>query len=74
MSETVEALLCDLLEWVGKHERPYTEVLDAWRTSCPRLPIWEEATERGYVHQHRENRDLMIGLTDSGREFLARRH
>ncbi len=74
MSDTVESLLGDLLEWVGKHERPYDEVLAAWRTSCPRLPVWEEATDRGFVRHFRKDRDMMIGLTDAGREFLARRH
>ena len=43
MSETVDALVLDLLEWIGPTPRPYDEVLDAWRTSCPRLPVWEEA-------------------------------
>jgi D-3-phosphoglycerate dehydrogenase / 2-oxoglutarate reductase len=48
-AETVESLILDLLEWIGSTARPYDEVLDAWRTSCPRLPVWEEAMERGFV-------------------------
>ena len=48
-TETVDALVLDLLEWIGAAPRPYDEVLDAWRTSCPRLPVWEEANERGFV-------------------------
>lgn len=39
MADTVDALILDLLEWLGPGARPYSEVLDAWRTSCPRLPI-----------------------------------
>jgi hypothetical protein len=39
MSDTVDALVLDLLEWIGPRPRPYGEVLDAWRTSCPRLPF-----------------------------------
>jgi len=35
----VEALILDLLEWVATGERSYEEVMDAWRTSCPRLPV-----------------------------------
>jgi hypothetical protein len=49
MSDTVDALVLDLLEWIGPRPRPYGEVLDAWRTSCPRLPVWETAEERGFV-------------------------
>ena len=37
MSDPVDALLCDLLVWTAKQDRPYTEVMEAWRTSCPRL-------------------------------------
>ncbi len=47
--DPVEALILDLLEWIGPHPRAYTEVMDAWRTSCPRLPVWEEANERGFI-------------------------
>jgi hypothetical protein len=42
--DTVESLILDLLKWVGLKPRPYDEVLEAWQTSCPRLPVWEDAT------------------------------
>jgi hypothetical protein len=41
---TVDTLILDLLEWLGPDRRPYVEVLEAWRTSCPRLPVWETPT------------------------------
>ncbi|HEY7902684.1 MAG TPA: 3-phosphoglycerate dehydrogenase [Casimicrobiaceae bacterium] len=50
MSDPVDALVLDLLEWIGPGARPYAEVMEAWRTSCPRLPVWEEANARGYLH------------------------
>jgi hypothetical protein len=49
MTDTVENLILDLLEWAGRKERTYEETMDAWRTSCPKLPVWEDATERGLV-------------------------
>jgi D-3-phosphoglycerate dehydrogenase / 2-oxoglutarate reductase len=52
MTDTVDNLVLDLLEWLGPTPRPYAEVLDAWRTSCPRLPVWEEANDRGYIERH----------------------
>jgi D-3-phosphoglycerate dehydrogenase len=58
MPDPVEALVLDLLAWVGAG-RPYAEVMDAWRTSCPRLPVWEEANLRGYVHCERGQVTLM---------------
>lgn len=48
-TDTVDSLILDLLEWIGPTSRTYTETLDAWRTSCPRLPVWEEATDRGFI-------------------------
>jgi D-3-phosphoglycerate dehydrogenase len=45
----VDSLILDLLEWVSRRERTYEEVMDAWRTSCPKLPVWEQANERGFV-------------------------
>jgi len=49
MTDTVENLILDLVEWVGRRERTYQETMDAWGTSCPRFPVWEDATERGLV-------------------------
>jgi hypothetical protein len=49
--DTVDALVLDLLEWIGPSPRPYDEVIEAWRTSCPRLPVWETANERGLVER-----------------------
>ena len=52
VSETVDSLILDLLEWIGPNPRPYAEVLEAWRTSCPRFPVWEDANDRGFVARH----------------------
>jgi len=50
MADTVVySLVVDLLEWLATRERTYQEVMDAWRTSCPKLPVWEEANDRGLV-------------------------
>ena len=50
MADTVDTLLLDLLQWMGPNPRRYAEVLDVWRTSCPRLPVWETAEDRGLHH------------------------
>ena len=71
MPDTVESLILDLLEWLSPHPRPYAEVLDAWRTSCPRLPVWEEATSRGYViRQRAPGQPAEVSLTALGRAHL----
>ena len=71
MSNPVDALILDLLEWIGPGPRAYTDVMEAWRTSCPRLPVWEDANERGFVErQNREGVGTFISVTQSGRAFL----
>jgi hypothetical protein len=48
-ARVVEALILDLLEYLEARPRTYEEVMEAWRTSCPRLPVWEDASDRGLV-------------------------
>src|SRR5215467_138898 len=40
-----EALTEQLLAWAAERPRTYGEAMDAWRTSCPRLTIWEDAVD-----------------------------
>jgi hypothetical protein len=49
MSETADPLVLDFVEWVAREPRAYAEVIATWKTSCPRLTIWEDAADRGYV-------------------------
>ena len=66
------ALVLDLLEGVAAKRRPYAEVMDAWRTSCPRLPIWEDALDLGFlVCERRAGEETMVTATEAGREFLV---
>lgn len=72
-SQDVEALLLDLLEWLAVRPRLYTEVMEAWRTSCPRLPVWEEATDRGLVSSERTpGQGRIVAISTSGRAWLRR--
>jgi D-3-phosphoglycerate dehydrogenase len=74
MSENVDALVRDLLEWIGPAPRPYAEVMEAWKTSCPRLPVWEEANSRGFVARHHEpGGPALVSVTEAGRAFLGSR-
>jgi D-3-phosphoglycerate dehydrogenase / 2-oxoglutarate reductase len=70
MFNTVDSLILDLLEWIGPNARPYAEVIEAWRTSCPRLPVWEEATERGLIVSHCEPGRETVSVTALGAEHL----
>jgi D-3-phosphoglycerate dehydrogenase len=66
MSETVEALILDMLEWLTLRDRSYTETMDAWRTSCPRLPVWEDANDRGLITIERQNGETEVRVTTAG--------
>lgn len=72
MTDTVDALILDLLEWIGPQPRAYSEVMDAWRTSCPRLPVWEEAGDRGFIaRDHKAGIGAVVSVTAAGRTFLS---
>jgi hypothetical protein len=67
------ALVVDLLRWVATRRRTYRDTMDAWRTSCPRFPVWEDALASGFVSVTREDGDdtLTVAITPEGRVFLA---
>jgi hypothetical protein len=65
--DPVDALILDLLEWIGPRPRPYAEVIEAWRTSCPRLPVWEEANQRGFIdHIHEQGHPALVTVSSLG--------
>jgi hypothetical protein len=64
---TTDPLVLDLVEWVAREPRLYSEVIATWRTSCPRLTIWEDAVDSGYLARGGGAR---VGLTQEGRRLL----
>ena len=66
-----KTLILDLLEWIAARSKPYDEVLDAWRTSCPRQTVWEDTVDAGYVRiQSVAGKQKMVVITERGKEFL----
>lgn len=73
VSDTVDTLILDLLEWIGPKPRSYAEVLEAWRTSCPRLPVWEDANDRGFIERHHApGRGALVSVSATGAEHLRK--
>jgi hypothetical protein len=70
MTETVDNLILDLLEWVSAKDHSYEETLDAWRTSCPRLTVWEDANDRGLVEVITISGAPHVRVTPSGVTLL----
>ncbi len=70
---TVENLILDLLEWLATRDRSYEEVMDAWRTCCPRFAVWEDATDRQFVTLTSEHARTIVRPTPTGLAFLQKR-
>src|SRR5436305_4284010 len=71
MSADLDPLILDFLEWLAPNPRPYAEVMEAWRTSCPRLTVWEDSIDRGFVARGgADGKRRVIAITQAGRDFL----
>jgi hypothetical protein len=70
-----ELLVQQLLEWIAARPRCYADVMEAWRTSCPRLPVWEAAVDGDLVRiEHVRGvamGDCAVVLTARGRDVLT---
>jgi hypothetical protein len=72
MNPPMNALTIQLLEWISNHPRTYAEALDAWRTSCPRLSIWEDACIAGLIDCEPGSR--IVSVSRKGHLLLGQRH
>jgi hypothetical protein len=68
----LETLILDLLTWLAKGPRPYAEVMEVWRTSCPRLTVWEDAIDRNLIERKSiAGRGACVVVTAKGQVLLA---
>lgn len=67
----LDAPTVDLLEWVAARERTYDDVVEAWRSNCPRLAVWDDAVTDGLVVLERNPERSAVRLTERGRAALA---
>jgi hypothetical protein len=74
MSKVADPLVLDFVEWIAREPRAYSEVIGAWKTSCPRLTIWEDAADLGLVARETiAGFGMVISVTEAG-EALLRAH
>jgi hypothetical protein len=68
----MDALTLQLMAWVSDRPRTYGEVMEAWTTTCPRMPIWEDAVSDGLVRVEGEGRmrERCVSVTARGRALL----
>jgi hypothetical protein len=71
--EPVSAPLREFLAWVARCARSYDEAMEAWRSSCPRFTVWEDALAAGFVHvdEAHGRAGSQVRLTSRGRAALS---
>ena len=74
MEDALRLLTTQFLAWTASAPRTYAEAMAAWRTSCPRLPVWEDALDGGLVRVEpvpgTAMADSPVVLTPLGRALL----
>ena len=50
MAEPVSLSMREFLSWVSARRRTYAEAMEAWRSTCPRLTVWEDALLGDLIH------------------------
>ena len=71
MAGTADPLVLDFVEWIAREPRLYSEVVATWRTSCPRLTIWEDAADGGYVARETiAGFGMIVVVTEEGQKLL----
>jgi hypothetical protein len=73
MAEDVSLLMREFLSWVSARRRTYAEAMEAWRSSCPRLTVWEDALlgDLIAIENGEAPRQPEVALTPRGRAVLA---
>jgi len=62
----------EFLTWIAERPRTYHDAMDTWKTSCPRLTVWEDALQDGLIQLEAACAGTPAGvvLTEAGRAAL----
>jgi hypothetical protein len=66
-------LMLEFLIWLARRPRTYEETMEAWRTGCPRFPVWEDAHSGGLVRIEKsigQNAGKCVVLTEVGQALI----
>ena len=73
MEAQTSLIMIQFLEWVAARPRCREDVMDAWRSSCPRFPVWEDARAEGLIRQCGGDKGQhRVELTELGHAALER--
>jgi hypothetical protein len=73
-TDAVAAPLREFLVWVARCPRTYSDAMEAWRSSCPRFTVWEDALAADLIQVlpgTRAAADAQVILTQRGQLTLA---
>jgi hypothetical protein len=72
MTAATDPLVLDFVEWIAREPRLYAEVVATWKTSCPRLTIWEDAADQGLVARETiAGFGMVVTVTEDGEKLLC---
>jgi hypothetical protein len=73
MSDAVNPLTFEFLSWIASRPRTYAEAMDAWRSHCPRHPVWDDAVQEGLIEVAKGGpaQPPIVSLTEKGRALLT---
>jgi hypothetical protein len=75
MPATGSLLMREFLTWVDRRRRTYAEAMEAWRSSCPRHTVWEDALADGLIEVEGDGpmHEALVTLTAQGKVVLFSR-
>jgi hypothetical protein len=73
MSESIDPLTLEFLDWVSSRRRTYAEAMEAWQTTCPRHSVWEDALTNGFIRLESQDHQCEVTLTARGKAMLEER-
>ena len=74
MADSVNLLMLELLTWIASRRRTYEEAMEAWRSTCPRHTVWEDALIDGLIQVGGVLHQSEVTLTARGRAILDEKH
>jgi len=72
MAEPVSLLMLEFLTWISSRRRTYGEAMEAWRSTCPRHSVWEDALADGLIQIGGTLLESEVTLTAQGESYLTR--
>lgn len=63
-------LMVEFLKWVADHPRSYDEAMEAWRSTCPRMTVWEDALVDGMIRLGEVSGRSEVFLTARGQAII----